>query len=339
MIALLSSVVVSARVGISTIALLAFEYIVTFDQEVQLIWMRKKTPASLLFLFICYHALVTQVFLNAASYSIMSDNMNWYLASLVFFLACGPFVINMWSLSYGVVGFNLPIVGCLGGVNVPTHAAHIGTILSRACTIVADLLVVTISWRYAAQGFGWKLRSMPTLPLTCVMILNGSAYFLALLVLNALHLTLTMLSIVGLSEPASDVTEFTDPLTVILICRFLLALHAANLKSSAVGGSLGTDLDLNIDQNNMSLRIGGMSELINDNYAAGQAERAAQEGTLHFAAIVTGSMGGVVGDMWDEGVLELDTEDNSENVTSATEMGSESGSLGLEQASSGDSTV
>ncbi|KAJ3013149.1 hypothetical protein NUW54_g1672 [Trametes sanguinea] len=142
-------------------ALLAFEYIATFDQEVQLIWMRKKTPASLLFLVVRYHALISQVFLNAASYSVICSKyvkaqigmeyaqfftwaafsglrtlalsqMNWYLAAFVFVLASGPFVINMWSLSYGVIGANLPIVGCLGGVDVPTHAAHIGDPQSEA---------------------------------------------------------------------------------------------------------------------------------------------------------------------------------------------------------------
>ncbi|OSC96666.1 hypothetical protein PYCCODRAFT_1428961 [Trametes coccinea BRFM310] len=243
MIALLSSAIVSAR------------YIVTFDQEVQLIWMRKKTPASLLFLFIRYHALVTQVFLNAASYSIMSDNllqilqstdrhgicpvltwaafsglrtlvlsqMNWYLVSLIFFLACGPFVINMWSLSYGVVGFNLPIVGCqcLGGVTVPTHAAH----MNHTVTSMYDcrrppgghhlLAICRPGVRMEAPQ-----HADPAVDTRHDLKCHHSQYLTrALLVLNALHLTLTMLSIVGLSEPASYVTEFTNPYVAEFSCE------------------------------------------------------------------------------------------------------------------------
>ncbi|CDO74746.1 hypothetical protein BN946_scf184411.g3 [Trametes cinnabarina] len=234
-----------------------------------------------------------------------------------------------------------------------------GTILSRACTIAADLIIVIISWRYAAQGFGWRLRRMPTLPLTRVMILNGSAYFLALLVLNALHLTLTMLSIVGLSEPASDVTEFTDPyvllspffdacarprhqsrsphplnsLTAILICRFLFALHAANLKSSAVSVDLYMNTSLNLDDTRPRI-VGAFSALHYDADLGAQARSADPERTLQFASLVVESMGGAVGDEWDADELELELDADVEQGTSATEVDSASEG-GPEQVSSG----
>ncbi|KAI9067899.1 hypothetical protein FKP32DRAFT_1600818 [Trametes sanguinea] len=175
----------------------AYEYVLTIDQEVRLIWMRKKTGASVLFLLIRYHALAVQVFMNAASYAAVSNehlsevadrdigqicsvyikvqsgvdcaqfltwavfsslrvlavsDWNWLLASLVFILSSTPFVINVvryifsiitaklsnrsddfkWSMSFGVVGHNLPIVGCVGSMSMPLRDANMYvTMLAR----------------------------------------------------------------------------------------------------------------------------------------------------------------------------------------------------------------
>ncbi|KAI8993928.1 hypothetical protein BD414DRAFT_411494, partial [Trametes punicea] len=252
-------------------ALLAYEYLLALDQEIRLIWMRKKTAATLLFLLIRYWALITMVFLQAISAMPMSDNvrvsprvicrcsryvkvqaglqyaqyftwatfsglralalsgMNWPLSLVVFVLACAPFAVNMWQLgAIGVVGSNIPLVGCIGGSNITLSEAKIATAVSRSGTIAADILLVAISWRYAAQDWTFRDARTPTMSLTRVMVLNGHA----LSILNALHLTLTLLSLVGVADDISPVTIFTDPLTAILICRFLLDLHSANVKTT-----------------------------------------------------------------------------------------------------------
>ncbi|KAI9067892.1 hypothetical protein FKP32DRAFT_1683598, partial [Trametes sanguinea] len=108
-----------------------------------------------------------------------------------------------------------------------------GTALSRSCTIAADLIVIATTWWNATfDGSIRHIRGASKMPLTRVLLYNGATYFLALSTLNILHLTLTMLSVVGVDEPTSVVVVFTDPLTAILVCRFLLALHAANLRST-----------------------------------------------------------------------------------------------------------
>lgn len=53
----------------------AYEYVITFDQEVSLFWMRKKTGATWLFLLIRYMALVSVCILNTATYIPMSDEV------------------------------------------------------------------------------------------------------------------------------------------------------------------------------------------------------------------------------------------------------------------------
>ncbi|KAJ8468312.1 hypothetical protein ONZ51_g9725 [Trametes cubensis] len=167
--------------------------------------------------------------------------MNWTLASIVFVLACGPFAVNMWNIStLGVVGQSMRLTMICSGVG-----------LSRSCAIASDLLIIAITWWNAIRN--GSLDAMrhdgPKMSLTRVMVLNGTTYFLALVLLNTLHLTLTLLSIVGLTEPVSEVTIFTDPLTAVIICRFLLALHAANHKTTDMGSNtswLGTLSEVNL---------------------------------------------------------------------------------------------
>ncbi|KAI0652938.1 hypothetical protein C8Q70DRAFT_928912 [Cubamyces menziesii] len=181
------------------------------------------------------------------------SNMNWTLASIVFVLACGPFAVNMWNIStLGVVGYTIPVAGCIGGSQgTSMRLTMICVGLSRSCAIASDLLIIAITWWNAIRN--GSLDAMrhdgPKMSLTRVMVLNGTTYFLALVLLNTLHLTLTLLSIVGLTEPVSEVTIFTDPLTAVIICRFLLALHAANHKTTDMGSNtswLGTLSEVNL---------------------------------------------------------------------------------------------
>ncbi|KAL7280277.1 hypothetical protein ACG7TL_005190 [Trametes sanguinea] len=172
------------------------------------------------------------------------SHMNWVLAFIVFTLACAPFAANMWAISLGVVGFNIPMAGCTASIQVTPYEAKIGTALSRSCTIAADLIVIATTWWNATyDGSVRHIRGASKMPLTRVLLYNGATYFLALSTLNILHLTLTLLSVVGVDEPTSVVVVFTDPLTAILICRFLLALHAANLQST-VQDSQDTELGI-----------------------------------------------------------------------------------------------
>ncbi|KAI0652937.1 hypothetical protein C8Q70DRAFT_689383 [Cubamyces menziesii] len=63
------------RLPMGSVALVAYEYVITFEQEVRFIWSQRKTGASLLFFVIRYYALVTLVFIQAISYMPMSSPM------------------------------------------------------------------------------------------------------------------------------------------------------------------------------------------------------------------------------------------------------------------------
>ncbi|KAI0324214.1 hypothetical protein GY45DRAFT_1439224 [Cubamyces sp. BRFM 1775] len=292
-----SATLLDNRLSIAAVTLLAYDYVITFGQEVQYIWMRKKTGAACLFFAVRYLALLALVFLESMSYIPMSDHitasaqiaqyvpwavfsglralalsgLNWPLATIVFVVACGPFAVNVWTLAIvGVVGENYPVVGCIGSTaltaaQAPVSRPSVG--LSRASAITADLLVIVITMWYAMKGGTRTLRhvrsSVPSF--TRVLVVNGTIYFLALLTLNSLHLILTLVSIVEVVEAVSQVTIFTDPLTAILICRFLLALHSTNAK------------------------------VVDETSASSQFDRGGDDdGTLQFASMIVGTMGGTV---------------------------------------------
>ncbi|TFK81238.1 hypothetical protein K466DRAFT_604664 [Polyporus arcularius HHB13444] len=108
-----------------------------------------------------------------------------------------------------------------------TGAAAQVTIASRTCLITADLLLIYVTW------FNMYRRTGPRHPgvrnrFLHILLRDGTIYFVVLAVLNTLHLTLSLLSIEYAISNISYVTQFSEPLTTILISRFLMHLQAAN---------------------------------------------------------------------------------------------------------------
>ncbi|RPD74224.1 hypothetical protein L226DRAFT_613604 [Lentinus tigrinus ALCF2SS1-7] len=196
---------------------------------------------------------------------------HWHLGSalgmLVFLLSSVPIGINFAGYHWLSTEIT-PILGCVNEVLVPTlQLAKEFTIASRTCLIVADLIVLGVTWRTAyrttqlariAVGTGEQTQRHDTYSGT--LLRDGTLYFLVLAILNVLHLLFTMLSIASdTNSSISYVTLFTDPITTILVSRFLLDLQGihqyqadSQLSSSSAGqhsihfsraiGSLGSSL-------------------------------------------------------------------------------------------------
>ncbi|TBU23719.1 hypothetical protein BD311DRAFT_767994 [Dichomitus squalens] len=80
-----------------------------------------------------------------------------------------------------------------------------------------------------------------------VLVRNGTKYFLLMLILNVLHLVFTVAPVeaIRFDQLASEIVTFEEPLTTILVSRFLLDLQEAgrrglNLDSQ---GSMQTDTE------------------------------------------------------------------------------------------------
>ncbi|KAL7277148.1 hypothetical protein ACG7TL_008994 [Trametes sanguinea] len=197
--ALIAAAIPENRVALGAVALLAYEYIITLGREVRFIWMHKKTGAMWLFLVVRYHALLSMVLLESISYSYypIPDHVCSMYVKAQTALQVAQYIV--WAAFSGLRAL------ALSGMN--------WTLASMVFLLACAPFAVNL---WVISGIGTFAYNLP---------LAG-----ALLTINAVHLTLSMLSINGLADQISEVAVFIDPLTAILICRFLLALHSTNLR-------------------------------------------------------------------------------------------------------------
>ncbi|KAI0354663.1 hypothetical protein OH77DRAFT_1521558 [Trametes cingulata] len=238
--------------GIATTVLLVFEYLITLDREVELFWRRKFTGASVLFLLNRYLPLSVTI-LEACGCSVWIfaeqtlylfqyplwaalaalrafalSGRNWCIAVLIFLLALVPLGINIADYPFRH-SVNDPIVGC---------AAYLDQ-------------SPTLSERTARLHIWSTLSSISTF--TTTLLRDGTLYFFVLFTLNCPHLAFTTASFANDALVSiSYVTIFTDPITAVLLNRFLMNLQEVNRStvvgvdgSSAIMSSSPANTDLN----------------------------------------------------------------------------------------------
>ncbi|RPD68584.1 hypothetical protein L226DRAFT_576303 [Lentinus tigrinus ALCF2SS1-7] len=94
----------------------------------------------------------------------------------------------------------------------------------------ADILLIYITWtRLPARftgGASFGTDSGGQRSFAHILRRDGTIYFVILLLMNSLHLTVTLLALQPAFEGTSYVTVFTEPITAILVSRFLLDLQS-----------------------------------------------------------------------------------------------------------------
>ncbi|KAI0334642.1 hypothetical protein GY45DRAFT_1343340 [Cubamyces sp. BRFM 1775] len=242
-IAFYESLFVNTCCPIAVLAFLTYEYLITFDREVALFWWRKPTGASVLFFTNRYLPLLINVLNLSISVRICNDYVKalqtieilqylpwaafsalrtfalsrgkWALAMLVFLLSAVPIGVNF-SQYHWLVVYNDPMLGCgkSSTVTLETAKRHVA---SNYC--FADVP--------HGRGHHRSRRNLDGKPSFARMLARDGTRIL--LVLNTLHLTFTMLSITSDAlSPVSYFTTFTEPITAVLVSRFLLNLQEVN---------------------------------------------------------------------------------------------------------------
>ncbi|KAI0692852.1 hypothetical protein C8T65DRAFT_744955 [Cerioporus squamosus] len=242
---------------LSAFALLSFEWVITLDREARLVWGQKATVATILFvlnrywLFLEYITQVITIYplsnlsfqgCDAVGYMVIIGNAGppyiWALFSTLRAYALSRrkwWVIpltSVWFIPHLVMeslyySHLRPLeapspLNCVLSSTFPeTEWIHLlyRTIASRTCAIVGDLVVLVITW-HSTYGIrkataGLQVRTS----LTDALLKDGTLYFVCLLVLNLLNI------FVNAFPRTSDVTAFQDPITSILISRFILNLR------------------------------------------------------------------------------------------------------------------
>ncbi|KAH9893596.1 hypothetical protein C8Q73DRAFT_697586 [Cubamyces lactineus] len=244
--------------GFAATAVLCFEYLITLDREVALFWRWKPTGASILFFANRYLTLALILFtttFNAFPYVSLQSCRNsvyagqimdvcqyvpWALFSALRVFALSRdwlLVIPVMSL-YGVYfGVNLTAFrwltyywgedsGCTIVYTMSVELVKDFTIASRSALIAADAIVMAVTWHTTFKTERLTLRAGHWPSFAHTLFRDGAIYFVVMLVLNVLHLTFTVCQLyTDALFAVSYMTIFTEPLTSILVSRFLLNLQ------------------------------------------------------------------------------------------------------------------
>ncbi|KAI1794922.1 hypothetical protein LXA43DRAFT_93741 [Ganoderma leucocontextum] len=118
----------------------------------------------------------------------------------------------------------------------------VNTALIRGGQIIADAVVIGVTWKAI---YHTHCEKSSTSFLARVMFRNGTQYFIILVTMNILHIIFTFLPTSFLHSSllgASYVTKLSEPITTVLISRFMLDLHESNLEMARQGEMSGIQI-------------------------------------------------------------------------------------------------
>ncbi|KAI0794504.1 hypothetical protein C8Q74DRAFT_1365943 [Fomes fomentarius] len=255
----------------SILALLFFEYAITFRKEVELFWARRFSGVCVLFLVLRYlvlavllvcmlalmqtltkpvqscnvlmKAIPAMIFLLYLPWAVFSGMRVFALSRhrlfslLVFMLSVSPLGINYMQYLYDLQGTYMPNIGCVETVNaspdLETKSKYvILRFISRTCLTLSDMLVILVTW-YKLYRLQQGCLATKNWSIAGVLLRDGSVYFVALLLLNVLHVTFLLLP-PSVSQGYGSVTLFSEPITNILVVRFMIDLQEANQRTLKV---------------------------------------------------------------------------------------------------------
>ncbi|KAI0737628.1 hypothetical protein C8Q80DRAFT_1212276, partial [Daedaleopsis nitida] len=251
----------------SRLALLAYEWLITVGQEVELFWKAPLTGATILLAlnryilllasvlgFISPRSLFSCTFITWLSFSLqVSIYVPWAafsamrayalsgrqrcVTALVLVFSGIPVIANLLQV-YWAKAIIDPIYGCQLGSDMSETldtATMTVTVASRSSLIIADAMIIAITWLTIYQtvklSTGPGLQAGSSSSFSRVFLVNALSslcrILLALNILDFVTVVLQIKSILG----GSYLIQIVDTLTSILISRFLLDLQAVRKRT------------------------------------------------------------------------------------------------------------
>ncbi|KAI0723887.1 hypothetical protein C8T65DRAFT_627788 [Cerioporus squamosus] len=243
---------------VAAVGLLLHETCITLDREVRHVWRRKLSAASWIYLLNRYLVLSLYlvnlaVSLGASDASVQSCGVlirasqvlsilpyivwaafsglrvyaivspGWHVSILVVFLSLVPVGTYIFR-DIHETALRSPFSGkCTTSATYPFELDARLTAIGRACLILSDMLVLSVTWRktYGIVRLASKHSVNSSFSVTTVLLRDGSAYFAIWTILNTIHIVGTYV------QAVEYITIFTDAVTSILVSRFILNLRDA----------------------------------------------------------------------------------------------------------------
>ncbi|KAI0351094.1 hypothetical protein OH77DRAFT_968479 [Trametes cingulata] len=253
-IELYQQLIPSISCGIAVAALLLYDALLCIDREWRLIWRKPRSVASALYFVNRYLPIVWNV-LPLFTIYVVSDKVCPALIWSEIVVSCvsllGPAVfafLRMYALSgkskvLSGVTLVLSLAPFLVTISVVyresiTEALVSLTLASRTSLVLANLLVVAVTWRTTLRSVQMLRDALQQPSLHQVLLQSGSIYFCTLTALYTLDVALEARQISSAGSGGSYVTVFLDPLASILNSRFLLDLRETDERLVAGGSSV-----------------------------------------------------------------------------------------------------
>ncbi|KAM5530952.1 hypothetical protein V8D89_015397 [Ganoderma adspersum] len=316
--------------GYAVLTLLTCEWLFTIQSEIGLFWRRTLSGPTILFILNRYITLANSYlgafafstsvqgctaliraaytinflqFFPAAVFStlrVYALGRSWIISSLVFILSNAPTVVN-YVTTFGLEHANGSPDGAYGCIELtrdtPEYWDEAAILLARISLIVADIIVLVVTWLATYQK-GFIKGGAGQHSIVFVVLYNGSCYFSVMLIFNVLHIALSFASVgYNASQFTSNVTAFTQPyypslffrfralaltppaflyirITNILIARFLIDLQATHRAAMNINGPGAghASLQSSAISDANSLRFGGFIGSIGSVLTGGFAE-------------------------------------------------------------------
>ncbi|KAI0932829.1 hypothetical protein AcW1_000159 [Taiwanofungus camphoratus] len=249
---------------LATCTLILYEHTTTFSQEALLIWGAKTTGATIVFILNRYLLFAYGVILalesirvilicwelsqscGAISYidNIITFALYFILAAFsalrVYGIGGKKWHTTLATLALALVplGTNIYIMvkSRYDGVEfvITKHSYHCEllksplrrlVIVARTCAIASDLVVLLVTWTSSYQIRRNASQAHLKTPLTTLILSDGTIYFVMLLIVNILQITLTLESLQSSNESMDYPSIFLAPMSSILVSRFIMDLR------------------------------------------------------------------------------------------------------------------
>ncbi|KAI0657982.1 hypothetical protein C8Q70DRAFT_999267, partial [Cubamyces menziesii] len=182
--------------------------------------------------------IIWAAFSSLRAYALSSRNLP--IGLLIFLLSLVPAGVNAYFFStFSFVELPAPS-NCTALSDITAQLSKTLTIVSRASLMAADTLVIVVTWastyrigkasRDARLGFSFGT----------LLLRDGTVYFVVLVAMNVVHMTLNVIKPNDFVQQASYVTVLENPITSILVSRFILNLRAVDHRGGG-GGGMRTD--------------------------------------------------------------------------------------------------